>query len=77
MGYADIAACFRIPKVAPDLSGAFGFLMPPMGMYFLASAMVFGSVVSAACWEPMRRAIEIMTTVHFATFPVDVTKHAR
>jgi hypothetical protein len=75
MAYADIAACFRIPKIVPELTGAFGFMIPPMGLYFLATAMVFGSLVSAACWEPMRRAIEVMTTVYFASFPGNTSKH--
>lgn len=63
MACADIAACFRIQKIVPELTGAFGFMITPMGLYFLATAMVFGSLISAACWEPMRRAIEVMTAV--------------
>ena len=38
---ADIKACFRYPRVSPDLTGAFDFLA--VGYYFLATAMVFGS----------------------------------
>ena len=45
LGMADIKACFRYPRIAPDLVGAFGFMA--MNLYFLATAMVFGSTVSA------------------------------
>ena len=42
---ADIKACFRFPRICPDLAGAFGFF--PDGFYFLATAIVFGSNTSA------------------------------
>ena len=60
---ADVKACFRFPRIHPDLTGAFGFLAD--AFYCLATAMVFGSVTSASSWEPFRRAIETMTTVYF------------
>ena len=59
LALADIKACFRFPRIHPDLSGAFGFLAA--NLYFLAIAMVFGSNTSAACWEPFRRAIEALS----------------
>lgn len=73
LGMADIKACFRYPRIAPDLVGAFGFMA--MNLYFLATAMVFGSTVSANSWEPFRRAIEIMTMVYYNTDGL-VEKHA-
>ena len=56
LALADIKACFRFPRIHPDLTGAFGFLVG--NLYCLAIAMVFGSNTSAASWEPFRRAIE-------------------
>ena len=46
-----------------------------MGYYFIATAMVFGSIVSASCWEPFRRAIEKMTEVYYDN-PELETKYA-
>ena len=60
---ADIKCAHRYPRVAPDLAAAFGFLI--QGMYFfISTAMVFGSIISASSWEPFRRAIEVMTSVY-------------
>ena len=59
LALADIKACFRFPRIHPDLTGAFGFLAA--NLYFLAIAMVFGSNTSAACWEPFCRAIEALS----------------
>ena len=73
LGMADIKACFRYPRIAPDLVGAFGY--QAIDLYFLATAMVFGSTVSANGWEPFRRAIEAMTKVYFETEGL-VQKHA-
>jgi hypothetical protein len=53
LGMADIKACFRFPRIHPDLTGAFGFMAG--GFYNLATAMVFGSTTSASSWEPFRR----------------------
>jgi hypothetical protein len=50
LGMADIKACFRFPRIHPNLTGAFGFKAG--GFYNLATAMVFGSVISASSWEP-------------------------
>ena len=55
-----------------NLTGAIGF---NAGVYFnLATAMVFGSKVSASSWEPFRRAIEALSDV-YANHPDLVTKH--
>ena len=59
LALADIKACFRVPRIHPDLTGAFGFLIN--NLYCLAVAMVFGSNTSSSCWEPFRRAIEGLT----------------
>ena len=58
---ADIKACFRYPRIAADLTGAFAFLA--QNMLFLPTGMVFGSNTSCPSWEPFRRAIEIMSVV--------------
>ena len=59
LALADIKACFRFPRIHPDLNGAFEFLIS--NFYCLAVAMVFGSNTSSSCWEPFRRAIEGLT----------------
>jgi hypothetical protein len=60
---ADIKAAHRYPRLAPDMAAAFGFII--RGMYFfITTAMVFGSIISATSWEPFRRAIEVMTMVY-------------
>jgi hypothetical protein len=46
LGMADIKACFRFPRIHPDLTGAFGFLAG--GFYNLATAMVFRSTTSTS-----------------------------
>ena len=74
LALADIKACFRFPRIHPDLTGAFGFLAA--NLYFLAIAMVFGSNTSAACWEPFRRAIEALSK-KFANRPDLVEKHKK
>ena len=47
---ADVKACFRFPRIHPNLTGTFGFMAG--GYYNLATAMVFGSTTSASSWEP-------------------------
>ena len=42
LAMADIKACFRHPRLHPDLTGAFGFNAEHL--YYLATAMVFGSI---------------------------------
>ena len=61
---ADIKACFRWPRMFPDFAAAFGFIITGM-YYFISTAMVFGSRVSASSWEPFRRTIETMTKKYF------------
>mmetsp|Transcript_38437 Transcript_38437/g.92017 ORF Transcript_38437/g.92017 Transcript_38437/m.92017 type:complete len:864 (+) Transcript_38437:1-2592(+) len=63
LAFIDISSCFRWPRIAPDLVGAFGFVMG--SIYFAANAMVFGSVVSASTWEPFRRAIAALATSYY------------
>jgi len=46
---ADVNACFRYPRIHPDLTCAFGFTAD--GLYCLATAMVFRSNTSATSWE--------------------------
>jgi len=62
LGLADIKACFRFPRIHPDLTGAFGFMAG--GFYNLATAMVFGSTTSASSWEPFRRGIEALSVAY-------------
>ena len=53
---ADVKACFRYPRIAPDLTGAFGFLA--QDMLFLSTSQVFGSNTSGGSvqkyWSLMR-----------------------
>ena len=63
LAFVDISACFRFPRIFPDLCGAFGFVMGPW--FFAANAMVFGSVASASSWEPFRRAIVALALAYF------------
>ena len=72
LALADIKACFRFPRIHPDLTGAFGFLIN--SLYCLAVAMVFGSNTSSSSWEPFRRAIEGLTK-KIANRPDLVVKH--
>ena len=74
LALADIKACFRFPRIHPDLTGAFGFLVSDY--YCLAVAMVFGSNTSSTCWEPFRRAIEGLSK-RFANRPDLVVKHKK
>ena len=72
LAFIDISSCFRWPRIAPDLVGAFGFVVG--SIYFAANAMVFGSVVSASTWEPFRRAIAGIATACYSR-PGLVAKH--
>ena len=60
---ADISACFRYPRIAADLTGAFGFMFEKL--YFLSTSHVFGSNTSASSWEPFRRAIKNSIPIYF------------
>jgi hypothetical protein len=62
LALADITACFRFPRLAADVTGAFGFLAEHL--YFISTSHVFGSNTSASSWEPLRRAIQSMITVY-------------
>jgi hypothetical protein len=50
LALADIIACFRSPRLAADIAGAFGFLAE--NPYFISTSHVFGSNTSASSWEP-------------------------
>ena len=60
---ADISACFRYPRIAADLTGAFGFMFEKL--YFLSTSHVFGSNTSASSWEPFRHAIKNSIPIYF------------
>jgi hypothetical protein len=77
LGTADIKACFRWPKLHPDITGAFGFVMGFLNSFFLMTAMVFGFRASANSWEPFRRAIEALTAVFFVKFEEDISTVVR
>ena len=49
LALADIKTCFRFPKIHPDLTGAFGFVINKF--FYLAVTIVFGSNVLSSCWE--------------------------
>ena len=72
LGMADVKACFRFPRIHPNLTGAFGFMAG--GYYNLGTAMVFGSATSASSWEPFRRVIEALS-VAYAERPDLVIKY--
>ena len=59
LAMADIKACFCHPQLHPYLTGAFGFNAEHL--YYLATAMVFGSIALASSWEAFRRAIEALS----------------
>ena len=75
IGAADIKACFRYPRIHPDVCGAFSYVIDFMGFFFVSTAMVFGFAASANCWEPFRRAIERMTAVFFEQMNNESTDH--
>jgi hypothetical protein len=62
LALANITACFCFPRISADVTGAFGFIAEEL--YFISTSHVFGSNTSASSWEPLRRAIQIMITVH-------------
>ena len=74
MAAPDVKACFRYPRIHPDLMDAFSFVIG--SLFFLATAMVFGSVTSASSWEPFRRAIMSMAQILFTKEGLK-EKHAR
>jgi hypothetical protein len=58
----DITACFRFPRMAADLTGAFGFVAD--ALYFLVTSHVFGSNTSCSSWEPFQRAIQALIRIY-------------
>eukprot|EP00956_Cyclotella_meneghiniana_P044908 scaffold342465_cov169-Cyclotella_meneghiniana.AAC.1 len=73
----DITSCFRWPKFNPEAAGAFCYSIGFMNLLCITTAMVFGYIASANSWEPMRRAIEVMASVYFASNQVEYIKHKR
>lgn len=53
-----ISACFRYPRIAADLTGAFGFIYDKL--YFLSTSHSVGSNTSASSFEPFWCAIKNM-----------------
>ena len=47
LALADITACFRFPRIHPDLASAFDFLIS--NVLCLAMVIVFGSNVPSSC----------------------------
>ena len=74
-GYVDVKACFRYIRIAPELAGAFGYIMESLGHYYFSNAGVFGWKGSCNVWEPFRRAIENMTAVIYERLDDDTTLH--
>lgn len=73
LAFLDISACFRWPRLSPDLAGAFGFLHEDN--FVVPNAMVFGSTVSASTWDPLRRAVTVLGEDNFRDSSL-VEKHA-
>lgn len=71
LGTADVKACFRTPKLHPEITGTFSFMIGFMNCFFVMTAMVFGYKSSTNSWEPFRRAIEIMSSVFFDKYKDD------
>jgi hypothetical protein len=61
---ANILAFFCFPRIAANLTGAFGFLVN--NLYFLSTRHVFGSNTSASSWEPFWRAIQNSIPIYFS-----------
>ena len=74
---ADIKACYRWPKLHPDICGAFSFHVGFLGLFCISAAMVFGFRGSSNAWEPIRRAIEVMTAVYFTKLASEVPSYDR
>ena len=74
LAFIDISSCFCWPRIHPDLAGAFGFMIGPL--FYVANAMVFGSVASATSWEPFRRAIAAPALSYFGSHHLK-TKHKK
>ncbi len=72
MALADVKAYFRLGRIHPDLTGAFGFYTD--NYYFIATAMVFGSNTLATSWEPFLREIKALSQ-HYANRPDLISKH--
>ena len=71
MAAPDIKACFRFLRMHPYFSGSLSFVIG--SLFFLVTAKVFGSVVSASSWGPFRRAIMAMTQGNFGKKGLEVT----
>ncbi len=63
LAIADITACFRLPWLSCDITGAFGFVA--QDWYFLSTSHTFGSKTSASSWKPLRRAIKNLIPIYF------------
>jgi len=73
LAFVDVSSCFRFPRMAADLAGAFGFIIGTC--FFVANAGVFGSVCSASSWEPFRIAIAAIAQACFICHHL-TSKHA-
>jgi hypothetical protein len=74
LAMGNIKACFQFACIHMDLTGAFGFIAD--GYYNLATAMVFGSTMSALSWESFQQAKETPSEV-YANQPDLVSKHEK
>ncbi len=75
LGMADIKAYFCFTRIHADLTGAFGFIAN-YDLYYLTTAMVFGSTTSASSWEAFRQAIKALMKVFVNRFDL-VIKHKK
>ena len=74
MALVDVKACYKHLRIHPDVAGAHGF--NATYLYFLATAMVFGSKASASSWEAFRCLIEALSKV-YANRPELVIKYKK
>ncbi len=61
---ANITACFCIPRLSADVTGAFGVIAEEFYSYFISTSHVLGLNTLASSWEQLCRAIQSMITVY-------------
>ena len=74
MALADVKATYNHPHIHPDITGTHGFHVTHL--YFLATAMVFGSKASESSWEAFQQSTEALSKV-YANWPDLKIKHRK
>ena len=63
LAFIDISSYFCWPRIHPNLSEVFEFLIRPL--FYVANAIGFGSVASAPSWEPFTQDIAALALSYF------------